>query len=563
VDRDFIERVREATNIVDVVSDHVTLKKSGKSLKGLCPFHRDKAPSFYVNPEKGVYHCFGCGAGGNVFRFVMDLEHLSFPEAVKQLAKKANIPIPAPVRDAKVSMLHKAVDMAVDFYHQVLLSPAGKRALEYLEGRKIDDETIAKFKIGYAPGGGKALIDKAKRSNLEPRFLVEAGVAMRAEDGDVFDYMRDRIVFPTGTSAGTHVGFGGRGVAQNAIPKYINSPETKLYRKRELLYGLAQAKTSVREKREVLLCEGYMDVIMLHQAGYTNAVAPLGTALTAEQSKLLSRFAKRAIIAFDGDEAGTLAAKRSVPVLLKEEILPTVACLSTGEDPASLVERGKKEEMERHFEEGLDVVSFYLRGFQETDDPARTSERAKELVSVLSVMERGVDLGVYLGILSKRTGIAESWLRHELTRRREIKKKGGGKAARLSSQFKLLAYAVADESMRDEILSVFGDKRSLDGSTVPLYSALKEGLSRDDILSGENDDLRQNLTKALFEIEDLPKEEVRAWIDGRRRDIELKKHLAALEKAQREGNREVVDRELMEIQRIKADSGQERGDGHG
>jgi DNA primase len=559
VDRDFIERVREATNIVDVVGAYVNLKRAGRSYKGLCPFHNDKSPSFYVSPEKGVYHCFGCGAGGNVFRFLMDIESLTFPEALKKMAEQAGIPIPRTVRDARTSKLQDAVKLAVDFYHQILLSSAGQRAMAYLKNRGIQEDTLSTFKLGYAPSGGKVLVDKAKRGNLELRFLVEAGVAGRAEDGDVFDYMRDRIIFPIQSSAGTYVGFGGRGVAQNAIPKYINSPETKLYRKRELLYGLAQSKTSIRECNEVLLCEGYMDVIMLHQAGFKNAVAPLGTALTLEQATLLSRYTKRATIAFDGDDAGTLAAKRSIPMLLKREVLPRVACLSSGEDPASLIERGRKDEMERHIREGLDVVSFHLRGVEETKDPAVTSERVKEVISILSGMESGVDQGVYLRRLSETSGISEALLRQELRRRRERRSKGGVKRARLSSAFKMLACALADDSMREEVLEVFQEDPSLDETSVELYAALRDGRSKDDVLSGENESLRQKLTQALFEIEALPREELQARLERVRLDRELRKQRLLLQEAQREGDQEGVDRALVEIQRIKTRAGKERG----
>ena len=349
---DTIAEVRASSDIVDVVSDYVRLKKKGSNFFGLCPFHQEKTPSFSVNPALGIYKCFGCGAGGDVFRFVREVEGMSFPEAVRTLAEKAGIELPeagdaSRERADAMEAAYGALRFAARFYYaQLTRADAGARALEYVQGRGYSKATIKEFGVGYAPDGWSHLLTEAAANHISPEALEQAGLIIPKKSGEgYYDRYRDRIIFPVFSHMGKVLGFGGRvlneasGNEENPQPKYINSPETIVYDKRRVLYGLRQARQVVREQEEAVLVEGYTDVMSLHQAGVCNAVASCGTSLTREQVQLLSRYAQRITLVFDADGAGEKAAQRGIDLVLAAGMSVYVVALPPGEDPDSVARR--------------------------------------------------------------------------------------------------------------------------------------------------------------------------------------------------------------------------------
>jgi DNA primase len=345
----FLDELRARIGLADVIGRRVRLIRKGREHSGLCPFHNEKTPSFTVNEEKGFYHCFGCGAHGSVFDFVMQLDKLSFPEAVERLAAEAGMEVPQSSftdreRDQRAKGLLDVVEAACKFFERQLRLPEGKQALEYLRGRGIRDEMIQRFRLGFSPDGRGALKAHLAREGVREDAMIEAGLVIRPDDESrgTYDRFRGRVMFPIMDARGRVIAFGGRVMGQGE-PKYLNSPETPLFHKGFNLYGLAQGLAAIRERNQAIVVEGYTDVIALHQAGIATALAPLGTALTEDQMKLLWRHTAEPILCFDGDAAGqraaARAAERALPILLPGKGLRFVE-LPAGEDPDTLV-RGR------------------------------------------------------------------------------------------------------------------------------------------------------------------------------------------------------------------------------
>ncbi len=341
---EFLGELRDRLSLAEVVGRRVQLTRSGRELHGLCPFHNEKTPSFTVSEDKGFYHCFGCGAHGDVVEFVRRVDGLSFPEAVEKLAGEASLALPdvTPAMRrtaAKQASLNEAVEAAARWYEARLSGPDGEPARRYLRERGLSEATIARFRLGYAPRARAALNTALGR--FPAPLLREAGLLVQPENGDSFDYFRDRVMFPIGDRQGRVIGFGARALG-DIKPKYLNSPETPLFHKGRVLYNLALAREAARDAGTLVVVEGYMDVITMVEAGFGHAVAPLGTALAETQMQLLWRFAAEPILCFDGDAAGLRAAQaaadRCLP-LLKPGYSLRFAFLPAGEDPDSLIRR--------------------------------------------------------------------------------------------------------------------------------------------------------------------------------------------------------------------------------
>ncbi len=351
----FLDELRARLAVSEIVGRRLALTRAGREHKGLCPFHKEKTPSFTVSDDKGFFHCFGCGAHGDVITFVMRAENLSFHEAIEKLAAEAGLEVPvADARErerAKMQAgLAQATEAACAWFEKQLWLPEGARARVYLAERGLDEVTIRRFRLGFAPGGRGGLKGALAREGLGPETLVEAGLLRRPDDGrDPYDYFRDRITFPITERRGRVIAFGGRTLGEGE-PKYLNSPETPLFQKGRVLYGLAQARDAMLKRSEIVVVEGYMDVIALNMAGIEHAVAPLGTALTERQILELWRLAPEPVLCFDGDAAGARAAARAADralVLLKPGLSLRFAMLPTGEDPDTMIARGGVEAVDR------------------------------------------------------------------------------------------------------------------------------------------------------------------------------------------------------------------------
>ncbi len=349
-----IEEIRNHFDLVEVVSSYIELKRAGRNYIGLCPFHAEKTPSFTVSPEKQLFHCFGCQKGGTLFDFIMEMEGLSFPDAVRHLAKKAGIMVentsvdPSGQKKARLrTLLLQINNVARDYFQsQLWQTAAGKQALQYLLQRGMDLQTVKLFKLGYAPGGWQHLTAELARRGYDGMLGVKAGLLAAREPGQYYDLFRERIIFPIENGQGETLGFGGR-LLKEGEPRYLNTPETLLFSKGGLLYGLPQALPAIRREKEVLLVEGYLDVILLHQHGFNYAVAPLGTALTTKQVALLRARMEKVILAFDGDAGGEKATQRSLEILEKEGCRIAVAVFPAGTDPADLLQKRGREYLSR------------------------------------------------------------------------------------------------------------------------------------------------------------------------------------------------------------------------
>lgn len=358
---DQVERVRAASEITAVVGAQVTLKKAGRTWKGLCPFHQEKTPSFTVSPERQTYHCFGCGAGGDVFRFVQETEKVSFGEALRLLADRAGIRLPTRRPTSSSEPLYEILEEAAEFYRRTLLDPGtGKQARAVLAARGIEDGTRDRFGMGYAPAGWDALTSRLGPRHGQPA-LVRAGLAIEREGGrGMYDRFRDRLLVPLRLPTGRVVGFGGRSLSGEE-PKYLNSPESPVYRKSAFVFGLPEAREALRASGEAVLVEGYFDVMALSQAGVEDTVAAAGTAITAEQAALLSRYVSRVCLALDGDRAGNAAAGRGLAPLLGAGLQVRVVLLPEKDDPDTFVRREGKDGFDKLRERAQSVAGFLCR----------------------------------------------------------------------------------------------------------------------------------------------------------------------------------------------------------
>ncbi len=418
---DLLEQVRGANPIYDVVSDYVSLKKSGRNYMGLCPFHGEKTPSFTVNQERQIFHCFGCGEGGNVIGFVMKREGLSFPEAVRFLAARRGISLPeySPGRPEEKGLKERllaANAAAAGCFKANLLGPAGRQALAYLERRSITTATREEFMIGWAVPGRDVLYRELTRKGFTQQELLQAGLVAQREAGGVVDRFRGRVVFPIHDVAGRLVAFGGRLLAEGE-PKYLNSPETPLYHKSGILYGLNRAKDAIRREGVGVIVEGYFDLITASQAGVKNVVATSGTALTDGHAELMRRFAERWIVVFDGDAAGIRAAKRSLEVFAAHGLFARGVLLPDGADPDSYIRAQGAEAFRGLLEKAEDLMDFFLRRTVQEhrlDTIEGKVAAVREAVPLLAKVRDRVAQADYLARAAQRLGVKEEVLWSEV-----------------------------------------------------------------------------------------------------------------------------------------------------
>jgi DNA primase len=423
-----IEAVRERTDIAKVVQNYLTLRKAGHdSLVGLCPFHTEKTASFSVSPSKGVYYCFGCGAGGDAIRFLTQVENLSFKEAVERLARDAGVTLryegesPGERRAAsRRAAMHQANADAADAYHRILMdAPEAAEARRYLASRGIDREAAERFEVGFAPSEASFLLRRLARK-ASPELLLEAGLASKDPAGGVRDRFRGRITFPIHDLSGHAVGFGARMLGEGDGPKYLNSPETPVYRKGETLYNLHRAKPALTRSGEAFVVEGYTDVIALHQAGTETAVATCGTALGEAHFRVLSRFARRVILAFDSDEAGARAAERAYGFHQDHPVEVRVLILPDGLDPADFVQKRGSESLLELAESAQPLVQYMLDRTIRRFDLSTVEGQAMAVEACLPLVEGlrdDVSREQYAHHVADRTGVSENSVLLKLQRR--------------------------------------------------------------------------------------------------------------------------------------------------
>lgn len=429
-----ISEIRNRASILEVVSDYVRLKKSGRHHKGLCPFHSEKTPSFMVNEEKQIFHCFGCGEGGDVFAFLMKAGHFTFPEAAKELAKRYGIPLPrwesSPLQKkemAKREILFQINQLASDYFHDLLIrKKEGEAGRNYLAQRGVGDAVIRDHRLGYAPEGWEGLVEhlRGKRVPLElawelglilPKKKVgnaPPGEGRGADATGWYDVFRKRIIFPIFDLHQRVVGFGGRALGEGR-PKYINSSESSLYHKGEVLYGLPMARRSISERDGAIIVEGYFDLLTLHHYGFKQTIATLGTALTVQHIRTLKRYTKNLFMVFDPDPAGLQAALRALPLFLEEEVTGKVVLLPKGEDPDSFLRRSPLSDFEKRLAEAVPLIDFFLDRLMSLHDPKSIDGKvniAREALAVLRKIPDKIRMGLYVRRLAERLDLEESVL---------------------------------------------------------------------------------------------------------------------------------------------------------
>ena len=409
IDPKSIERLKAQTDIVDIVGHYLPLKKSGANFVCVCPFHDDKNPSMSVSPSRGIFHCFSCKAGGDAIKFVMDYEKLSYPEAVEKIAGLQNFTLNY-VRGGEPAKENKHIlENANAFYRSLLYkTPA---AIEYLYSRGITDELIDKFELGFAPESAQT-IRLLQNEQIEPKEALEVGIVKQNENG-IYASFINRITFPIYTRAGRLVGFGGRTISGNPA-KYVNSPQSAVFDKSTLFYGYHLAKREIFTKNQIIITEGYIDVIMLHKAGFGNVVAVLGTALTTKHLPLLKRGEISVILCFDGDDAGINAATKSALLLAQNEIDGSVVIIEGGADPADMVVAGKIEYLRQIFESGTEIGEFYIRHLASGFDLSRPVQKQKalEAIQAFTASLKPIVANSYVPLVAKILKIAEGsfWL---------------------------------------------------------------------------------------------------------------------------------------------------------
>jgi DNA primase len=418
-----LDDILDRVNIVEIVSHHIPLKKAGRNFKANCPFHHEKTPSFMVSPDKQIYHCFGCGAGGNIFSFLMKYERMEFIDAVTMLAKKAGVELPTrqtiPPKEASfINQLFTINELAAAFYHGNLLNQErGKYAFDYLKKRNVSHEVCVKFKLGYSLNSWDALIRSMKTKGINAPLLAKAGLAIRSErDGSYYDRFRNRLVFPIFDVKGKIIAFGAR-VLDEGTPKYLNSPETPIYTKGLNLYGLHTAKSVAAREHYAIIVEGYLDLLSCYQAGIEHSVATCGTALTVEQSRLLRRFTNDVVMVYDADLAGQAAALRNLDVLISEGLSVRVVSLPGGHDPDSFINAFGVERFKALVAVAKDLFSYKLAllGAKYTKvTPEGKAKIVSEMLPTLWRVPNAVLKTSYMRKLAQDLDVDENALRAEL-----------------------------------------------------------------------------------------------------------------------------------------------------
>lgn len=420
-----VDQVQQLNDIVDVISSYVSLKRAGRNFKANCPFHQEKTPSFMVNPDKQIFHCFGCGVGGDVFSFLMKHEQLNFPEALKSLADRVHITLPDTSPDVKKEKsqserFFQIYQCAAEFYHAQLKHPEiGKISRAYLQKRNFGDKEIELFQLGFALPEWRTLYEFLSKKGFVDQELIKCGLIQRSSQGKTYDLFRNRIMFPILNVYGKPIAFGGR-VMGDEMPKYLNSPESPIFQKRKEMYALNRAKKAIslsQEIRRILIVEGYLDCIRLHANDFLNAVATLGTSLTSEHVLILKRYADEAVVLFDGDKAGEQASIRSLDIFLEEGMSVKVLCLPKGFDPDDLIRVKGKEAMTDLLANPQDVFDFKLQVLLKKynkSDSLGLLKITSEFLETFAKIKSPVLLDRYLKKLAVTLGVEEASLRTEL-----------------------------------------------------------------------------------------------------------------------------------------------------
>ena len=430
IPKETVDQILDTARIDEVIGDFVTLKRRGSSFVACCPFHNEKTPSFHVTPSKGIYKCFGCGKSGSAVGFVMDYEHMTYPEALRYLAKKYNIEVKEEEETAeqiaarqRSESLMAVSEFARQFFCDQLKEGEGRAVgYQYFRKRHIEDATQQQWSLGWAPSGKSTLVDAARSAGYKDEYLVAAGLAIRQEDGTLVDKFRERVMFPIHSVSGRVIAFSGRTLKADNPAKYVNSPETEIYIKSKNLLGIWFAKSEIAKQDRCILVEGNVDVVMMHQMGITNVVASCGTALTEEQVRLIKKFTENVTIMYDGDKAGLHAAIRAISLILKEGMNPRVVFLPDGDDPDSFSQKHTLEEIREYIQDNeKDGIAFKTGLLLEEagDDPLKKANLINEIADTVADIPDAIKRQVYVDTVARQFGIESDIIQDRVRKTRE------------------------------------------------------------------------------------------------------------------------------------------------
>jgi DNA primase len=488
----FIDDLKRQADIVRVIQDYVQLKKKGANWMACCPFHKEKTPSFSVSPAKEIFYCFGCHKGGSVFNFVMEMERVSFPESIKLVAEKSGVPLPKLIDDSRFEARRQESDQVIDlnkwaleFWEQQLESSEGRIARDYLKAREITDETRQTFRLAYAPDSWDALSIYLRQKGATQEQIEKSGLAVKKDEGGSYDRFRGRLIVPVMDMQGRPIAFGGR-TLKDEDAKYINSPETAAYVKGRNLFGLNLTRDEIRRQGFVILVEGFLDLIVPYQHGVKNVVASLGTALTADQVKLLSRFARKVVVNYDGDPAGVQAAKKAIEILLAEDLEVKVLVLPDNSDPDEFIRKSGVNEYQRQRGEAQPHIQFVIDqavGDRKLSNPADKEAAIDEVLPYIRAVRSRIQKREYFDIAMDSLRVADATLKRELwqsvrsgaVERFAAKPKtvtAGAKAT--VAELQLLELLLSDRELRQVIVPVLNaaDYEAL--VTAPIFGAMIE-----------------------------------------------------------------------------------------
>lgn len=576
-----VDEVRASADIIRVVSDYVTLRKAGVNMVGLCPFHQEKTPSFAVHPAKQIFHCFGCGAGGDVFKFVMMIEGLSFPEALRRVAEKAGITLREQGSDetydahskerAELLKIHEIA--ARYFASQLGATAEGRAARGYLVDRGLSDESIARFRLGYAPASGQGLTRHLREHDFEGEILEKSGliaVAAEPQGKRYFDRFRGRVIFPISNESGKVVAFGGRALGEE-MPKYLNSPETPIYTKSRVLYNLDRAGAAIRKSEEAVLVEGYMDAIGVASAGVENVVASCGTSLTEAQVRLLGRFARRVVVNYDPDSAGVAATERSLELLLEEGFEVRILSLPGGLDPDDFVRQQGPAEYEKRRQTAPGYIEYLTGRAAARNDLSKPEGRVAAANAVLPYLARLPDpllrsqmahnLALRLHIEAK--AVQDELRRAAARRDKQIQAPETGNTPAIHAVKQLLRACLENEALADEFaveLVESGDCAGLEGESIFRQVAERrrrgERVEVSEIEAGLDERDRKLLYDCLFWPGDPPTRDLargcRRALKKRRIERESEQLQGEIERAERQNDlHRVAELHIAKIKLIK------------
>ena len=513
-----INDVRQSNDIVDVISQYVHLKRSGRNFFGLCPFHNEKSPSFSVSPDKQIFHCFGCGVGGNVFSFITQIEGINFVEAVQMLAERANIQLPTlqdngdSQREELKAKVYKVNEFTADFYHQNLYKPQAKIAQEYVKKRQLSNETLKSFKIGFS-GKFDELYQELKKQGFGEREILESGLVNKNERGQYIDRYRNRLMFPICDARGKVIAFGGR-VLDDSKPKYINSPENVVYSKGRNLFGLNVAKKG--DLKRILIVEGYMDVISLHQRGITNVVAPLGTALTEQQGWLLRKNAEQIILSFDSDEAGLKAKLRALDILQNMGCDLRILQMEGAKDPDEYIIKYGNARFNNLVDKALSIIEFKVKILKKDLNLENTNDKIKflnEIAKLISNVNNTIEREVYIEKIAKEYDISKEAIYAEVNKltyknvkTEKVLEKPKPVVTHIKREEKVISEAVKRRENTVIALLLMGD--------LNIFEILRQNIKVEDF----QDEVNKKIAQKLYEEFEKGNSNINAIIDNLEQD---------------------------------------------